>query len=103
MRTIQSLAKMNGRVYVRLNGEKIGNEFMAQAEKEGFTFKDGAKPTSRACAGIMSLNSDNTINFVGLNGAIAFGSGAETIGDEKLIRIDYEKYMNGEEDYEVKL
>ena len=47
----------------------------------------------------MAVNHDGTINFVGANGRIAFGSGAKTIGDEKLLRIDYQKYVGGEKDY----
>lgn len=103
MRTIEELAKMNGHVYVRLNGKENVDKFMKQAEEEGFTFADGRKPTSREGAEIMAVNRDNTINFVGVAGAIAFGSGAKKIGDEDLIRVDFEKYMNGEEDFSVSL
>ena len=39
----------------------------------------------------MAVNHDFTINFVGANGRIAFGSGARKIGNEELVRIDFEK------------
>lgn len=85
---------MNGRVYVYLANSDVGEKFLLQAEQEGFTFTDGAKPTERCYAEIMAVNRDITINFVGMNGRIAFGSGAKTIGNETLIRIDFEKYIS---------
>lgn len=98
-RTIKELAKKNGKVYVYLANANVGNKFMAQAESEGFTFADGVKPTERCYAEIMSVNRDITINFVGSVGRIAFGSGAETVNGQKLLRVDFEKYANGEPDY----
>ena len=98
-RTIKELSRTNGRVYVYLANDEIGNLFLQTAEEEGFTFGDGEAPTSRAYAEIMAVHHDSTINFVGANGRIAFGSGTKTIGDEKLLRIDYQKYVGGEKDY----
>ena len=72
---------------------------MHQAEEEGFFFEDGAKPTSRTYAEIMAVNGNITINFVGTNGRIAFGSGVKKMGDKTLVRVDYEKYINGDADY----
>lgn len=98
-RTIKELVKKNGRVYVYLGDSETGNQFMKQAESEGFTFTDGAKPTERCYAEIMAVNRDITINFVGMNGRIAFGSGVETVNGQKLLRVDFAKYANGESDY----
>ena len=99
MRTINELSKLNGRVYVYLANAEIGNRFLRQAEAEGFTYHDGVKPTERGCSTIMAINRDKTINFVGINGNTAFGSGAKTIGSEQLIRIDGEKYLSGADYY----
>ena len=100
MRTIKNLVNQNnGKVYVYLANDEIGNKFMQQAEGEGFTFNDGAKPTSRCYAEIMAVNDNYTINFVGSVGRIAFGSGAETVNGQKLLRVDFAKYANGESDY----
>lgn len=98
-RTIKELVKKNGRVYVYLEDSETGNQFMQQAESEGFTFPDGVKPTQRCYAEIMAVNRDITINFIGVNGRIAFGCGARTIGNEELIRVDYKKYIAGNENY----
>ena len=99
MRTIIDLSKLNGRVYIYLANAEIGNRFLQQAEAEGFTYHDGVKPTKRGCSTIMAVNRDKTINFVGTNGNIAFGSGARTVGSEQLIRVDGEKYLSGADDY----
>ena len=100
MRTIKNLVSQNDkRVYVYLANNELGNKFMHQAEEEGFVFEDGAKPTSRTYAEIMAVNGNITINFVGTNGRIAFGSGVKKMGDKTLVRVDYEKYINGDADY----
>lgn len=98
-RTLKELVKKNGRVYVYLKDSETGNQFMQQAESEGFTFTDGTKPIKRCYAEIMAVNRDITINFVGMNGRIAFGSGAKMVGNEELIRVDYKKYISGDRKY----
>ena len=98
-RTIKNISGMEGRAYVYLSNDEIGNKFMQMAEDEGFTFGDGVKPTERQYAEVMAVNHNSTINYVGVNGRMAFGSGAKTIGDEALIRIDFEKYLSGDESY----
>ena len=99
MRTIKDLSKLKGRVYVYLANAEIGNRFLRQAEAEGFTYHDGVKPTERGFSTIMAVNRDRTINFVGTNGYIAFGSGTKKVSAEQLIRIDGEKYISGADDY----
>lgn len=101
-RTLIELSKSDGRVYVYLSDEKIGSLFMKQAEKEGFTFGDGELPSKRSYAEIMAVNSDMTVNYVGLCGRIAFGSGAETVSGEKLLRVDYSEFISGKEDCSFK-
>lgn len=99
-RTIKDLLSKKGRIYVYLANSEIGNEFMYRAENEGFVFEDGMKPTSRRYASVMAINNNYTINFVGFIGYMAFG-GAKTIGNSKLVRINFEKYINEDEDYYI--
>lgn len=99
MKTIFELSQLEGRVYVYLANVALGEAFMKQAEDEGFTFGDGAAPTERCYAEVMAVNNDKTINYVGTNGRIAFGAGAKKIGDQDLIRVDFAKYLAGEENY----
>ena len=98
-RTIKNISEMEGRAYVYLANNEIGNKFMQMAEDEGFTFGDGVKPTERQYAEVMAVNHNATINYVGANGRMAFGSGAKTIGDERLIRIDFRKYISDTNEY----
>lgn len=97
-RTIKSLTELNGVVYVYLSNSEIGKRFLEDAEKEGFTFGDGAKPTTRNYAMVMAVHSDNTLNYVGAVGNIAFGT-TKKIGNRLLYRIDYEAYIAGAEKY----
>ena len=87
------LAKNEGRIYVYLATESVANQFMVDVENEGFTFADGVKPTDRKPANIMAVNRDNTINYVGTIGRIAYQS-ADKIGDEPLVKIDYKELLN---------
>ncbi len=103
-RTIKNLAEQKGRVYVYLANEETEEKFTNQAAAEGFTFKDGKSPadSERGYETVMAVNHDRTLNYVGTNGRIAFGGGFRKIGDEKLIRVDFEKYIAGDEDYYFK-
>lgn len=92
-KAISNLLNLKGRVYVYLADEETGKQFMQQAETEGFTFRDGVKPTERPYDSIIALNRDRTINYVGFVGHMAFGAKAKTIGKEKLIRFDYKKRL----------
>ena len=92
-KTIKQLSQMDGRVYVFFKTKALCQMFLSQAEQEGFTFQDGVKPTERHTSDIIAVNSDNTINYVGSVGHVAFGSNVKRIGEENLIRIDYEDYI----------
>ena len=95
MRIVSELLNQNGRVYVYLSSEEICNRFLRDAEKEGFIFCDGVKPTERESTDIYALNQNRTINYVGFIGHIAFQS-AKKIGNQKLVKIDYEKYISAD-------
>lgn len=98
MRNVTELSKSNGKVYVYLRNEVIIRKFLKDAENEGFTFGDGEKPTARPGNNLYVVNRDWTICYVGWAGHIAFQS-AKRIGEQELIRVDYEKYLLGEEEY----
>ena len=98
MRTITELSKLNGKVYVYLRNETVAKKFLIDAEADGFTFGDGVKPTERDISDLFVVNRDWSISYVGWAGHMAYKS-ANCIGDQELIRIDYEKYILGFEDY----
>ena len=100
MGTITDLVnKSSGKVYMYLPNDEVGNDFLKQAEREGFAFGDGAKPTDRCCEEIMAVEKDHTIHFVGSIGRMVFGSGATTVGKQSILCVDFAKYVNGDTDY----
>ena len=91
-KTITDLSLLDGRVYVYLSSDELGRQFMQQAETEGFVFVNGTKPTKRTPAEIMALNSNHTINYVGVIGRIAYGARATMMNGMPLIRISYQEW-----------
>lgn len=69
-------------------------EISQDADNEGITFDDGKKVAERAVDDIMALLPGGTICFLGFVGRMCYGSGSAD-----AVRIDYEKYANGEENY----
>ena len=100
MRNVTELSKLNGKVYVYLKDEMIARRFLQDAEKEGFTFGVGEKPTARPGNNLYVVNPDQTISHVGWAGHMAFQS-AKYVGEQEMIRVDYEKYLIGEENYVI--
>ena len=91
--TIRQLASQIGaRVYVYLADEETAKRFLQDAEKEGFLFADGVKPTQRKADCIYALNSNMTINYVGFTGHMAYGCAGGS--DKSLIRVDYRDFLN---------
>ena len=96
MRTIKELVKTNEKVYILLKTQAIRYRFMGDAEREGITYGDGAKPTERAVDDIMALHADGTICFLGWAGRMAYHHSKNA-----ATRIDYEKYIDGADDYVI--
>lgn len=94
MRTIKELINKEKKVYILLHDSAIRYRFMSDAEREGITYGDGVKPTELQVDDIMALKSNGTICFLGWAGRICYHHSRST-----AIRIDYEKYIDGAEDY----
>lgn len=95
MRTIEQLVKENKkRVYVYLADKATRDRFIKDAEAEGYTFEDGVKISERGIDDFYAINKNHTVNFINGIGRIAFQCGAENI-----VRVDYKKYINGDDDY----
>lgn len=93
MRKLIDLAKLDEKgVFVYFRTAKLCQDFMRAAEAEGFSFGDDVKPTQRDVTDIFALHADKTIAYVGSVGHMAFNAGAR-------VRVDYEKYRSGAEDY----
>ena len=99
MKNLMELVKPNARVYIYLDSAETKQKFVSNADKEGFTYEDGARVSEREPDDIMAINEDHTINFVGTAGHIAFGAGAP-VGGKELVRVDYNKFLSGDEVFE---
>ena len=96
MRTIKNLINHERKVYISMRNRAIRYRFMSDAEREGITYGDGVTPTERHVDPVMALRADGTICFVGWAGMMAY----RMCGSE-IIRIDYEKYVDGDECYVI--
>lgn len=94
MRTIKDLHKSGKKIYFYLANKQIGNEFLKDAENEGFLFGDGQKPTSRRADDIMAITEDGDLCYVGWAGRVCFHHNPGNV-----IRVHYERYKEGAEDY----
>ena len=94
MRTIRELINKEKKVYIVLHTKAMQYRFMSDAEREGITFGDGVKATERMANDIMALLPDGHICFVGWVGRMCYKQGGNSI-----LRIDYEKYIDGSPDY----
>lgn len=94
MRTIKELLQQGKKVYIVLPTKAMQYRFMSDADREGITFGDGVKATDRMASDIMALLPDGHICFVGWVGRLCFKQGVDSV-----LRVDYERYINGENSY----
>lgn len=93
IRTLTELSQLDGRVYVHMKTSQTEEQFLRQAEAEGFTFTNGGKPTNGKQSNFMAINSDHTINYIGVFGRMAYSIKEATVDGQRLFRILY----NGDE------
>lgn len=94
MRTIRELIGKEEKVYILLRNKPIRYRFMADAAMEGNTYGDGTPATDREVDDIMALCPNGTICFLGWAGHMCY-----RLRKEHTLRIDYEKFITGAEDY----
>ncbi len=94
MRKIRDLMNPKKRVYIILNTKAMQYRFMSDAQREGITYPNNMPVTERMVEDVMSLHADATIYFLGWAGRVQYHS-----CKENRICVDYEKYVDGEEDY----
>ena len=92
-RTIEDLRNtIKGKIYIYLGNEKIGKQFMQDAENEGYRFGK-INPTENGWSNIIALEKRKQLSYVGFVGHMNFQCNGGSDGG--LTRIDYEKYVNG--------
>ena len=97
MRTIKELITTDKKVYILLKTKAIQYRFMSDAEREGITYGDKATVTERPVDDIMALRPDGTICFLGWAGRVCFHYATQN----NIVRVDYEKYINGDVNYMI--
>ena len=90
MRTLIELTKDKSREFIALKTPHAMAEFLKQATAEGFMLGDQL-PINCKCNNLMIIHSDYTMNY-------CTGMSAYMCANHSQL-VDFEKYMNGEEDY----
>lgn len=94
MRTIKQIIKRADKVYFYMKDKETCQRFYQEAEQEGITFC-GKKPTNKETTDIVALLPEGEICYVGWAGHMCFHNG----GISGVVRIDYAKYADGEDDF----
>ena len=101
-RKLEDLRKsLKGKVYIYLKDTETCKRFLRDAENEGYRFGT-IKPTENSTDDIIALEYRKQLSYVGFVGRVAWMCNGETDAKEKFHRIDYDKYINGEEDFYFK-
>ncbi len=94
MRTITNLINPGIHVYVHFNTNNLCRQFLQQAEWEGFTIGENGKPTDIELTSVLAIQPGKRLCHLGWASHMAYHSKAKNV-----IRVDYEKYINGEKRY----
>ena len=85
MKSIKELVMKETRpVYVHTPSKAIARDFLKQAEKEGFLFGDGKRPTKKPLDDYYALHQNLTMNYIGFAGRLCWKS-----GNNKIVRLEY--------------
>ncbi len=93
MRTIKQFISKTDKVYFYFKDTSICKLFYENAEKEGISFGD-KKPIEKETTDLIALLPTNQICYVGWAGRMCYHNCKKGV-----IRIDYAKYLTGENGY----
>lgn len=82
------------RVYVFIADKETEAKFITDADTEGYVFEDGTMLSERASSNLYAINQNKTVNYLNSIGRIAF-----QCNSKHIVRVDYKKYIDGNEDY----
>ena len=95
MRTLKSLIEKNKKVWFYCGTEDLQKEFLEQSEKEGFVTMRGEKPSTLSLQRLYGINSEGTMGYISnFIWYLSFQT-----GNKDILRIDYDRYISGENDY----
>lgn len=95
MRLLKELIKNDGTVWIYCESEKFQEKFLKQAEAEGFIALNGDIPTKLFRHQLYGISDDMTMGY--LSNMIWWLS--LRTNKDKHIRVDYKKYISGDENY----
>lgn len=85
MKSIKELVmKEEKTVFIHTPARNIALDFLKQAEKDGFLFGDGKRPTKKPWDDYFALHKNLTVSYIGYIGRLHFKSNAYNI-----VRIEY--------------
>lgn len=93
MRTIKQLLKEEKWVFFKFSTNAVCYRFLIDAQSEGLTFWGKTEPCSLGAMDMAVLLPGGYLSSVRQPGRIAY-----TQAGDRVIRIDYEKYVNGDPD-----
>ena len=96
MRTIKELLKEKT-IYFTFSSNAICYRFLSDAQLEGLTFGEQDEPCTKQATDMLALVPKGYLCFAGWASRLRYKQGGNTV-----IRIDYEKYINGSDDYVIK-
>ena len=89
MKSIKELVMKETRpVYVHTPSKAIARDFLKQAEKEGFLFGDGKRPTKKPLDDYYALHQNLTMNYIGYIGRLRYNS-----NDNGILRVEYQELL----------
>jgi len=96
MRTIKQFIGQANHIYFKMSSREVCKQFYEQAAREGLLF-GGINPTYKETTDLVALLPDGSICYVGWAGRMCYHS-----CHEGVIKIDYNKYATGENNYFIK-
>lgn len=79
----KQLLSTNKAVYVHSSTAEKAFLFLQDAEKQGFLFADGSKPTDKKTANLFRILNNKSISYAGFIGHMRYE------GDNSILRIEY--------------
>lgn len=96
MRQLKELLKIKDRAWIYCENEELQKQFLAQAEEEGFLALDGECPTKLSLHPLYGIHEDMTMGYLSI---MIWHLSFPENGADPYFRVDYKKYISGEEDY----
>lgn len=98
-RTLDNLRKsLKGKIYLYLKDAETEKQFKEDAQAEGYRFGT-ISPADSSADNIISLGENKQLSHVGAVGRIAFQCNGGSGANGNFHRIDYRKYIDGENNY----